>query len=107
MNKNLFSYGKYVHRNFGKLNKQNRVNKIKKFLDDTRYSHNKSFYMIPYHLQYENRDFKVKQNYNLNNYNNYQKFYNEFNPYKNKKSNVSPNLASSIKNFYDNIYHQK
>ena len=103
MNKNLFSYGKYVHQNFRKLNK---VNEIKRFLDDTRHSH-KSFYMIPYHQQYENRDFTVKQNYNLNNYNNYKKFYNEFNPYKNKISHVSPNLASCIKNFYDNIYQQK
>ena len=103
MNKNLFSYGKYIHQNFGKLNKNDRVNKIKRFLDDTRHSH-KSFYMIPYHQQYENRDFTVKQNYNLNNYNNYKKFYDEFNPYKSKKSHVSPNLdfisKIIIKNYY-------
>lgn len=107
MNKNLFSYGKYVHQNFGKLNKKDRIEKIKRFLDNTRGTYSKSFYMIPYHQQYENRDFTVKQNYNLNNYEKYHKFYNEFNPYKTKKSNVSPNLVYSIRNYYDNIYQQK
>jgi len=107
MNKNLFSYGKYIHQNFGKLNKKDRINKIKYFLDNTRGTYSKSFYMIPYHQQYENRDFNSKQNHNIKNINNYQKFYDEFNPYKIKKSHVSQNLASCIRNYYDNIYQQK
>ena len=72
MNKTFFSYGKYVHNNFGKTTKIQRINKIKLFLSQG-YSENKSFYKIPYHQQYENRDFISKKPIHSKCLDNYQK----------------------------------
>tara|TARA_Y100001958_G_C21053074_1_gene418529 strand:+ start:254 stop:670 length:417 start_codon:yes stop_codon:yes gene_type:complete len=138
MNNKLFnnfssiSYGKYVHNNFGKLNKAKRINKIQHFLNSTRNNNlssvtydewlninkhhisrynqfnnffkdnKKKFYMIPYHLQYEYRDCN-NNNVQSKNLENIKKFYNNFNPYI-KTSNVSPNLNKNIIDYYKNKY---
>lgn len=61
------------------------------------------FHMIPYHLQYETRDFnKVVQKSSQKVLMNREKYIKEFNPY--LKSNVSENLDEKILKFYRERY---
>ena len=61
------------------------------------------FHMIPYHLQYETRDFnKVVQKPSQKVLMNREKYIKEFNPY--LKSNVSENLDEKILKFYRERY---
>jgi len=64
------------------------------------------FHLIPYHLQYETRDFnkvaaKPSEKVSMNR----KKYINEFNPY--LCSNVSENLDQSLKDFYIKKYNQR
>ena len=58
------------------------------------------FHMIPYHIQYECRDFNTKnyENPSVETLMNREKYIKNFNPY--LKSNVSENLDQSIVDFY-------
>ena len=65
------------------------------------------FHMVPYHLQYESRDFTVK---NIDNPSakkeiNRKFFIKEFNPY--LRSSVSENLSQDLKDFYSQKYSQR
>lgn len=64
------------------------------------------FHMIPYHLQYETRDFnKVVQKPSQKVLMNREKYIKEFNPY--LKSNVSENLDQKLVDFYRNKYNKR
>ena len=64
------------------------------------------FHMIPYHLQYETRDFnKVVQKPSQKVLMNREKYIKEFNPY--LKSNVSENLDQKLIKFYREKYSQR
>ena len=64
------------------------------------------FHMIPYHLQYETRDFnKVVQKPSQKVLMNREKYIKEFNPY--LKSNVSENLDNKLVDFYRNKYNKR
>ena len=66
-----------------------------------------SFHRIPYHLQYETRDFNTK-NYDKpsdKTLMNREKYIKNFNPY--LKSNVSENLDQSLVDFYRKIYNKR
>lgn len=64
------------------------------------------FHMIPYHLQYETRDFnKVVQKPSEKVLMNREKYIKEFNPY--LKSNVSENLDQKLVDFYRNKYNKR
>lgn len=65
------------------------------------------FHMIPYHVQYESRDFTVKKvdNPTAKKEINRKNYVKEFNPY--LKSNVSENLDQSLKDFYKNNYSKR
>lgn len=65
------------------------------------------FHMIPYHSQYESRDFTVKKidNPTAKKEINRKNYVKEFNPY--LKSNVSENLDQNLKDFYDKKYNQR
>jgi len=61
------------------------------------------FHMIPYHLQYETRDFnRIVQKSSQKVLMNREKYIKEFNPY--LKSNVSENLDEKILKFYRERY---
>jgi len=62
------------------------------------------FHMIPYHLQYETKDFNVPliTQFSQKTKDNRSRYILEFNPY--LKTNVSDNLDQSLKNFYNNRY---
>ena len=64
------------------------------------------FHMIPYHLQYETRDFnKVVQKPSQKVLMNREKYIKEFNPY--LKSNVSENLDQKLAKFYREKYNKR
>ena len=64
------------------------------------------FHVIPYHSQYESRDFNTgKVNLNIKNEINRKFFIKEFNPY--LRSSVSENLAQDLKDFYSQKYSQR
>lgn len=64
------------------------------------------FHMIPYHLQYETRDFnKVVKKSSQKVLMNREKYIKEFNPY--LKSNVSENLDEKILKFYREKYNKR
>lgn len=65
------------------------------------------FHMIPYHVQYESRDFTVKKvdNPTAKKEINRKNYVEKFNPY--LKSNVSENLDQSLKDFYKNNYSKR
>tara|TARA_B100001027_G_C16047909_1_gene232882 strand:- start:274 stop:528 length:255 start_codon:yes stop_codon:yes gene_type:complete len=64
------------------------------------------FHMIPYHLQYETRDFnKVVQKPSVKTLMNREKYIKEFNPY--LKSNVSENLDNKLADFYRYKYSKR
>ena len=64
------------------------------------------FHQIPYHLQYESRDFnKVVQKPSVKTLMNREKYIKEFNPY--LKSNVSENLDNKLAKFYREKYNQR
>lgn len=64
------------------------------------------FHMIPYHLQYETRDFnKVVQKPSEKVLMNREKYIKEFNPY--LRSNVSENLDQKLVDFYRNKYNKR
>ena len=69
------------------------------------------FHMIPYHLQYETRDFnKVLQKPSEKVLMNREKYIKEFNPYlcsKNSDSNVSGNLDQKLIDFYREKYNKR
>lgn len=70
------------------------------------------FHMIPYHLQYENRDFNIKivDNPTAKKEINRRKYIEKFNPYLCKNifdSNVSPNLDNKLMNFYREKYNKR
>lgn len=62
------------------------------------------FHMIPYHLQYENRDFKTRNivSPSLKTIFNRELYIKKFNPY--LKTNVSDNLDHSLEIFYQTRY---
>lgn len=65
------------------------------------------FHQIPYHLQYETRDFNTK-NYekpSVKTLMNREKYIKEFNPY--LKSNVSENLDNKLADFYRYKYSKR
>jgi hypothetical protein len=130
MSKKIFSYGHYIHTNLGKTNKNQRIHKIKQFLDERHDSisydqwllknkdnisrvnqfnnfFKRDFYTIPYHEQYESRDFTCKKEINFKNIDNYKKFYNKFNPYLKSQTHVSPNLGNNLIDYYKYKYQQK
>ena len=64
------------------------------------------FHMIPYHLQYETRDFnKVAQKPSEKVLMNREKYIKSFNPY--LRSNVSENLDQKLVKFYREKYSQR
>jgi hypothetical protein len=65
------------------------------------------FHLIPYHLQYESRDFDTKciVNPTLQNQNNIEKYIREFNPY--LKFHVSEDLDERLIRFYRNRYNKR
>lgn len=65
------------------------------------------FHMIPYHVQYEPRDFTTKKidNPTAKKEINRKNYVKEFNPY--LKSNVSENLGQELKDFYSKKYNQR
>ena len=64
------------------------------------------FHMIPYHLQYETRDFnKVVQKPSQKVLMNREKYIKEFNPY--LCSNVSENLDQKLAKFYREKYNKR
>ena len=65
------------------------------------------FHKIPYHLQYENRDFNIKiiDNPTAKKEINRKKYVKEFNPY--LRGNVSENLSQEVKDFYSKKYSQR
>ena len=65
------------------------------------------FHMIPYHLQYENRDFNIKivDNPTAKKEINRRKYIEKFNPY--LRSNVSENLDQKLVKFYRNRYNKR
>ena len=64
------------------------------------------FHHIPYHLQYETRDFnKVVKKPSQKVLMNREKYIKEFNPY--LKSNVSENLDQKLAKFYREKYSQR
>jgi hypothetical protein len=64
------------------------------------------FHQIPYHLQYETRDFnKVVKKSSQKVLMNREKYIKEFNPY--LKSNVSENLDEKILKFYREKYNKR
>ena len=66
------------------------------------------FHMVPYHLQYENRDFKKKSSSlspSLKTIFNRELYIKKFNPY--LKTNVSDNLDHSLEIFYQTRYIQR
>ena len=69
------------------------------------------FHLIPYHLQYESRDFnKVVQKPSEKVLINRKKYIKNFNPYlcsKNSDSNVSENLDQKLVKFYRNRYNKR
>ena len=66
-----------------------------------------SFHKIPYHLQYETRDFntKIYENPSIKTLMNREKYIKEFNPY--LKSNVSENLDQKLVDFYRYKYNNR
>ena len=64
------------------------------------------FHMIPYHLQYETRDFnRIAQKPSVKTLMNREKYIKEFNPY--LKSNVSENLENKLADFYRYKYSKR
>lgn len=66
------------------------------------------FHLIPYHLQYENRDFKKESSSlspSLKTIFNRELYIKKFNPY--LKTNVSDNLDHSLEIFYQTRYIQR
>lgn len=65
------------------------------------------FHLIPYHLQYESRDFDTKciVKPTLQNQYNIEKYIREFNPY--LKFHVSEDLDERIISFYTNRYNKR
>lgn len=65
------------------------------------------FHMIPYHLQYESRDFNIKviDNPTAKKEINRKKYIKSFNPY--LRSNVSENLDQKLVKFYRNRYNKR
>ena len=65
------------------------------------------FHTIPYHLQYETRDFNIKvvDNPTAKKEINRKKYIKNFNPY--LKSNVSENLDQKLVKFYRNKYNKR
>ena len=65
------------------------------------------FHMIPYHLQYENRDFNIKivDNPTAKKEINRRKYIENFNPF--LKINVSENLDQKLVDFYRNKYSKR
>ena len=65
------------------------------------------FHLIPYHLQYESRDFDTKSivKPTLQNQYNIKKYIREFNPY--LKFHVSEDLDERIISFYRNRYNKR
>jgi hypothetical protein len=65
------------------------------------------FHLIPYHVQYESRDFITKKidNPTTKKEINRKNYVKEFNPY--LKSNVSENLDQNLKDFYDKKYYRR
>ena len=62
--------------------------------------------MIPYHLQYETRDFnRIAQKPSVKTLMNREKYIKEFNPY--LKSNVSENLDQKLAKFYRYKYSKR
>ena len=66
-----------------------------------------SFHKIPYHLQYESRDFTIKYEDKPTALKemNREKYIKSFNPY--LRSNVSENLDPKIADFYRKIYSKR
>ena len=66
-----------------------------------------SFHRIPYHLQYETRDFTIKYEDKPTALKemNREKYIKSFNPY--LRSNVSENLDPKIADFYRKIYSKR
>ena len=66
-----------------------------------------SFHKIPYHLQYESRDFNTKINDKpcIKTLMNREKYIKEFNPY--LSSNVSENLDNKLVDFYRYKYSER
>jgi hypothetical protein len=64
------------------------------------------FHHIPYHLQYETRDFnKVVKKPSVKTLMNREKYIKEFNPY--LRSNVSENLDNKLADFYRYKYSKR
>ena len=64
------------------------------------------FHQIPYHLQYETRDFnKIVQKPSVKTLMNREKYIKEFNPY--LKSNVAENLGDKLADFYRYKYSKR
>ena len=64
------------------------------------------FHMIPYHLQYETRDFnRIAQKPSVKTLMNREKYIKEFNPY--LRSNVSENLENKLADFYRYKYSKR
>ena len=64
------------------------------------------FHMIPYHLQYETRDFnRIAQKPSQKVLVNREKYIKEFNPY--LRSNVAENLDQKLVDFYRKKYNKR
>tara|TARA_A100001015_G_scaffold195696_1_gene218213 strand:- start:478 stop:732 length:255 start_codon:yes stop_codon:yes gene_type:complete len=79
---------------------------IKNYTKLSSYKPSLSFHRIPYHLQYETRDFNTKaKEPSIKTLMNREKYIKNFNPY--LKSNVTGNLDPKIADFYRKIYSKR
>ena len=80
---------------------------IKNYTKLSSYKPSLSFHKIPYHLQYESRDFTIKYEDKPTALKemNREKYIKEFNPY--LRSNVSENLDPKIADFYRYKYSNR
>tara|TARA_E500000178_G_C16921663_1_gene707524 strand:- start:448 stop:711 length:264 start_codon:yes stop_codon:yes gene_type:complete len=80
---------------------------IRKYMRIPFKKHSLGFHQIPYHLQYESRDFNIsyEDKPTARKEIEREKYIKEFNPY--LKSNVSENLDQKLAKFYREKYNQR
>ena len=81
----------------------------RRYINTTSVIKSKRFYLVPYEEQYESRDNeneirKKKLEFSPERQEQIKKFLDNYNPYSNIKSNVSENLDSTLKDYYQNKY---